>query len=112
MKTIDFKKDYLLIKDIIFFRLKSNDSKPISSRFLKREYDLSTIQLQSIIHSLRVDGIPILAKGNLGYYYSEDEDEILISINSLKTRANNINKAAIGMEVFINDRKNSIKFGE
>jgi hypothetical protein len=90
-------------KYIVKTYLMYNNHRTITGQELKTIGSLNTIKLQAIIHELRVDGIPIISKGKLGYQYTTNTYDILKCYYSLDNRANSILRSANGLLKFITD---------
>lgn len=59
-------------------------------------FGVSDANIRKIINEYRQDGIPICANHN-GYYYSENPEDIVKTIASLKRRVASIQKAIDGL---------------
>lgn len=68
----------------------------VSRRFLEKKYKLSGRKLRNVINSLRCEGKPICSDEN-GYYYAENEKEVIGSIRQLNSRIGNIARAKNGL---------------
>jgi len=92
------KKNYTQEQaELLLNYLKTNKHKTISGGQLKDLFQLTTTQLQGMIHDLRIQRQPIISKGNLGYNYSTDKEEILKTYMSLMKRGMSIIHAAQGL---------------
>ena len=59
------------------------------------------VKFRKLVNFIRSSGmLPIIATSE-GYYYTEDGNEILKQIKSMRERANSINNAADGMELWL-----------
>lgn len=68
----------------------------VSSRYLEKKYKLSGRKLRNVINSLRCKGKPICSDEN-GYYYAENQREVIGSIRQLNSRIGNIARAKNGL---------------
>jgi|GEM_PF-3325591 hypothetical protein len=90
--------------ELVLNYLKGNSHKTITGGEIKDLFQLTTIQLQGLIHQLRVMGQPIVSKGKLGYQYTTDKDELLKCYTSLMGRGTSIIQAANGLFNYIDER--------
>jgi len=91
--------DYELMLD--FFM--KNKTRKTTGDELKRLFGLNTIKLQSIIHDMRCNGIPILSYGNSGYGYNTNKEEIMKCYTSLMGRALSIIHSANGLQNYLEE---------
>ena len=71
---------------------------PIFSKEIERSLAISDVSVRDAVHKARtVENIPICA-GNTGYFMPRDKAEALRTVASLRSRANQNNEAADGIE--------------
>ena len=71
--------------------------KKITAKELAKLYDLKESQIRRIVNTLRCNGIPICSN-HKGYNLSKDIMDIQSTINSLKSRVKQMQKAIVGLE--------------
>ena len=69
---------------------------PSTAKELGILFGVSDVYIRRIINEYRSDGIPICANST-GYYYSEEPDEIVKTVASLKRRVASIQQAIDGL---------------
>lgn len=70
---------------------------PISSNLLTAVFNTSGIEIRRLINEARCSGEPICSCGK-GYYYSEKEEDIIRTIDSLQGRIAKQEKAISGLK--------------
>lgn len=70
--------------------------KPISSKQISEMSGLDGVSIRKAINKARCDGIPICSS-NHGYYYSENSNEIISTIQSLIKRTISVENAINGL---------------
>ena len=78
--------------------IKKNGSKdnPIPNNKISTFLDISEQMVRKEINKARCEGITICSS-NKGYWYSEDKEDILNTVQSLVNRTTSVNKAIDGM---------------
>lgn len=102
MKYSEFEERKNEIKENILDFLYQRREQCISGNILKEKFNLKTIQLQELIHILRVQEKSIICKGNRGYSYTTNKDDILTYILQLNNRIKNIENALKGLKTSFN----------
>ena len=69
---------------------------PVKNREISSVLNLSEVEVRKLINEARCNGIPICSTQK-GYYYSEDKNEILQTIQSLMHRTIAVEKAVNGL---------------
>ena len=70
---------------------------PIYSIELEKKYKISGIIVRDAVREFRREGHPI-ASGSKGYFYAKYRTELVSTINSLRSRANDLLKTANRLE--------------
>lgn len=70
---------------------------PSTAKELGILFGVDGASIRRIINEYRSDGIPICSNSN-GYYYSEEPEEIVKTIGSLKRRIASIQRAIDGLQ--------------
>ena len=101
--------DELKLSEIILnrFKTKYNDKKfavkqaEIIKRMREKKFDITGPRLRKIFNYLRSNGNPIIATSS-GCYYSNDIDEILMQVESLRDRQRALDGPISGLEKLLN----------
>lgn len=59
----------------------------------------SAVEIRSIVHSLRVEGVPICSCAD-GYYFATTSHEVYQTMKQLKSRIDNIENAYVGIKSY------------
>lgn len=81
---------------IEYIKANSKHQKPVSSYKITEATGISGVAIRKAINKARCDGIPICSCGE-GYFYSEDKNEIISTIQSLVNRTIAVDKAVNGL---------------
>ena len=81
---------------IIYIRNHGSKVNPVPNKAMAAHFRISEVTVRKKINEARCEGIPICSCDS-GYYYSEDKDEILKTVDSLMHRTIAIEKAVKGL---------------
>lgn len=83
-------------KVVEYIKANSSPKKPVSSNAITEALGIGGVAIRKAINKARCDGCPICSCGN-GYYYSEDKNEIINTIQSLIGRTISVERAVNGL---------------
>lgn len=66
------------------------------------KYKLTEPRLRKMVNYIRSNGLIALIATSKGYYVSNEKDEIMKQVESLRQRANSIHRCADGLQLLIN----------
>ena len=81
---------------IIYIRNHASKKSPVPNKVMSAHFGISEVKIRKMINEARCEGIPICSCDS-GYYYSEDKNEILKTVESLMHRTIAIEKAVKGL---------------
>ena len=81
---------------IIYIRNRGTKDNPVPNKEISANFRITEAAVRKKINAARCEGIPICSCDS-GYYYSEDKDEILKTVDSLMHRTIAIEKAVKGL---------------
>lgn len=90
--------------ETLFNYLKENNHRRMSSKFLKRQFNLTDVDIRNYIHQMRINGEPIISNSK-GYKYSIKRNELLDTYLSLKNRGISILEAAAGIKNYLDENE-------
>lgn len=81
---------------IAYIKANSSSEKPVSSYEITDAIGISGVAIRRAVNKARCNGIPICSCDK-GYFYSEDKNEIINTIQSLVNRTISVEKAVNGL---------------
>lgn len=81
---------------VIYIKNHASKMNPVTNKEISAHFSISDVTIRKKINEARCEGIPICACDS-GYYYSEDKNEILKTVDSLMHRTIAIEKAVKGL---------------
>ena len=79
-----------------FIRNSASIVEPVKNREIASALNITEVEIRKLINKARCKGIPICSTQK-GYYYSEDKNEIINTIQSLMHRTIAVEKAVNGL---------------
>ena len=83
-----------------YLRRFSSPEHPVTGKNIGDHFGFSDIEVRKYINQARTKGIPVCSNC-FGYYYSEDHDEIMKTVESLKRRITAQENAIDGLKAIL-----------